>query len=280
MADILRTIAEDTRKRVDLALARGQKGGEENGLFAQAALTLLQNSYSALPPDRYDFPFEEALAAPGLSVIAEVKKASPSKGIIVEDFHPLDIAREYEAAGASALSVLTEPNFFRGSPEYLREIAQTVSLPVLRKDFIIDPYQIAEAKVLGAWAILLICALLDDKKLSEFLALAHSLGLSALVETHDAKEVERAVAVGARIIGVNNRDLTTFEVDLTTSQRLRALVPAHILFVSESGIKSTADAAQLADFGVDAVLIGEGLMKTTDKASFIGTLKNAQKQGD
>jgi indole-3-glycerol phosphate synthase len=228
------------------------------------------------PPDNLTFPFEQALATPGLSVIAEVKKASPSKGVIVEDFRPLDIAREYETTGASVISVLTEPNFFQGSPEYLREIAQTVSIPVLRKDFIIDSYQIHEAKVLGASAILLICALLDDSELVSFLTLAHALGLSALVEAHDTHEVERAVASGARIIGVNNRDLTTFEIDLTTSQRLRALVPPEVLFVSESGIKTAEDAAALAGFGVDAVLIGEGLMRTPDKAGFIATLKNAQ----
>jgi indole-3-glycerol phosphate synthase len=249
MENILQTIAEDTRRRV--------------------AETLASN-----------FPFEKALAAPGLSVIAEVKKASPSKGVIAEEFPYLDIARTYEAAGASAISVLTEPNFFQGSPLYLQEIVQEVSIPVLRKDFIIDSYQIYEAKVLNASAILLICALLGDDELGSFLELAHSLGLSALVEAHDAREIERALAVGARIIGVNNRDLKNFEVDLTTSQQLRELVPPHILFVSESGIKTAEDAVQLASFGVDAVLIGETLMRTPDKTGFIDRLKKAQQQMD
>ncbi|MDR3053292.1 MAG: indole-3-glycerol phosphate synthase TrpC [Coriobacteriales bacterium] len=253
MPTILETIAADTAQRVAQAKL-------------ETPLEVLREKALALP---FPLPFEAALAAPGLAVIAEVKKASPSKGIIAEDFPYLEIAREYQAAGAAALSVLTEPTFFKGSPRYLQEIAQAVTIPVLRKDFIIDPHQIYEAKVLGAAAILLICALLDDKQLAEFLALAQSLGLCALVETHDAQEVGRAIACGARIIGVNNRDLATFAVDLNTSKRLRALVPSDLLFVAESGIASPQDAAQLSTFGVDAVLIGEALMKAQDKRGFL-----------
>lgn len=162
------------------------------------------------------FPFEKALAAAGISFICEVKKASPSKGVIAQDFPYLDIAKEYEKSGASAISVLTEPEYFLGSDEYLKEIAEAVAIPVLRKDFTVDAYQIYEAKVLGASAVLLICAILDDEQLTEYLQIAHRLGLSALVEAHDGEEVRRAVKAGARIIGVNNRDLRTFTVDIKT----------------------------------------------------------------
>lgn len=223
-------------------------------------------------PSLTDFPFEKQLAKPGLSFICEVKRASPSKGLIAPDFPYLDIAKEYEKAGAAAISVLTERDYFQGSVQYLQEIAQAVQTPVLRKDFIIDAYQIYEAKAMGAAAILLICAVLDDSRLTAFLALADSLGLSVLTEAHDAEEIRRAVAAGARVIGVNNRNLKDFTVSLDTSCRLRPLVPDNILFVAESGIRTPADTARLRAHGVDAVLIGETLMRSSDKKEMLQQL--------
>lgn len=225
----------------------------------------------SMDPDT-GFPFEKALAAPGMSFICECKKASPSKGIIAPDFPYLEIAGEYEAAGAAAISVLTEEEYFLGSLKYLEEIAGKARIPVLRKDFTVDPYMIYEAKVSGASAVLLICALLSRKELEEYLFLAHSLGLSALVETHDREEADMAVQAGARIIGVNNRDLRTFEVDLETSLRLRDLIPPGILFVSESGIRNAADVGLLYRNGTDAVLIGETLMRSHDKKCMLEIL--------
>lgn len=221
-----------------------------------------------------DFPFEKALAAPGMSFICEVKKASPSKGLIAPKFPYLQIAKEYEAAGASAISVLTEPEYFLGSDQYLKEIAQAVSIPVLRKDFTVDAYQIYEAKILGASAVLLICALLDETELKSFLETAHSLGLSALVEAHDAEEVQKAVKAGARIIGVNNRDLKTFTVDVNNSVRLRSLIGADKIYVSESGIKGAADVGVLYRNGTNAVLIGETLMRSPDKRAMLDELRS------
>lgn len=219
-----------------------------------------------------EFPFEKALAAPGMSFICEVKKASPSKGLIAPDFPYLQIAGDYEAAGAAAISVLTEPEYFLGSDQYLKEIAQTVSVPVLRKDFTVDAWQIYEAKILGASAVLLICALLSEEQLQEFLEIAHSLGLSALVEAHDGEEIKMAVRAGARIIGVNNRDLKTFTVDVNNSVRLRSLVPADKIYVSESGIKSAADVSVLYQNGTEAVLIGETLMRSPNKKALLAKL--------
>jgi indole-3-glycerol phosphate synthase len=227
----------------------------------------------SMDPDT-GFPFEKALAAPGMSFICECKKASPSKGIISPDFPYLEIAREYEAAGAAAVSVLTEEDHFLGSLKYLEEIAGAVKIPALRKDFTVDPYQIHEAKVSGAAAVLLICALLSPKELEEYLSLAHALGLSALVETHDREEADMAVQAGARIIGVNNRDLRTFAVDLETSLRLRDLIPRGTLFVSESGIRSAADVGLLYRKGTDAVLIGETLMRSPDKKGMLEILRS------
>lgn len=218
------------------------------------------------------FPFERKLSGEGIHFICEVKKASPSKGMIAEQFPYLTIAKEYEAAGASAISVLTEPEYFLGKDEYLKEIAEMVQIPVLRKDFIIDAYQIYEAKLLGASAILLICTLLTDSELKEFLELADGLGLSALVEAHDEEEVQRAVKAGARIIGVNNRDLKTFTVDINNSVRLRSHVPKETLFVSESGIKTAEDIERLRENGTNAVLIGETLMRSRDKGKMLRAL--------
>lgn len=221
---------------------------------------------------KFAFPFKQALAKEGMSFICEVKKASPSKGLIAADFPYLEIAKEYEAAGASAISVLTEQSYFLGKDAYLQEIVANVKLPVLRKDFTIDAYQIYEAKVLGASAVLLICALLKDEKLKKFLEIAHEVGLDALVEAHDEEEVQRALAAGAEIIGVNNRDLKTFTVDINNSARLRRLVPKEVLFVSESGIQTGEDVKKLCDMGVNAVLIGETLMRSPDKAGMLKEL--------
>ncbi|MGF7018590.1 indole-3-glycerol phosphate synthase [Lachnospiraceae bacterium PF1-21] len=209
--------------------------------------------------------FYQALKAPGMSFICEIKKSSPSKGLIAEDFPYLEIAMEYEAAGASAISVLTEPVFFKGSHTYLKEVSANVGIPTLRKDFIIDEYQIYEAKALGAAAVLLICSILSPSQLKAYLELARSLGLDALVEAHSSAEVAKAVAAGAQIIGVNNRDLKDFSVDINHSINLRKEVPDSCLFVSESGIRHPADVRRLEENSVDAVLIGEQLMRSSDK---------------
>lgn len=222
----------------------------------------------------YEFPFKEALKDPEISIIAEVKKASPSKGLIAEDFDYIQIAKEYEQAGASAISVLTEPYFFQGSNDFLRDISLNVSIPLLRKDFTIDEYMIYEAKLLGASAILLIVSILDPIQLKRYLDLAHDLGLSAIVETHDANEIKTAIDAGAEIIGVNNRNLADFTVDIENSIKLRRLVDEDILFISESGIKTSEDVRRLKENNVDAVLIGETLMRSDDKKSMILELKN------
>ncbi len=221
-----------------------------------------------------DFPFKKALSEPDISIIAEVKRASPSKGLIAEDFDYVKIAKEYEEAGASAISVLTEPYFFLGSDDYLSDIAQNVSIPILRKDFVVDEYMIWQAKALGASAILLIVSILDTVQLKKYLDLAHDLGLSAIVETHDASEISTAMIVGAEIIGVNNRNLNDFTVDIENSINLRRCVSGDVVFISESGIKTKEDVTRLKENNVDAVLIGETLMKSDDKKSMISELKN------
>jgi len=258
---ILERIAEATRARVE---KRKQA----------APLAELQEQSAAMDP-LDGRPFERALSADGMAFICEVKKASPSKGLIAPDFCYREIAQDYERAGAAAISVLTEPEFFCGSDAYLREISELVSIPVLRKDFVIDAYQIFEARLLGAAAVLLIVALLDDAQLHEYIECAHGRGLSALVEVHDEAELIRALRAGARIIGVNNRDLHTFEVDLDTSLRLRAAVPDDLLFVAESGIRTRADVALLENAGIDAVLIGETLMRAADKVQELAELRGA-----
>jgi indole-3-glycerol phosphate synthase len=220
-----------------------------------------------------DFPFERALRQEDIAFICEIKRASPSKGLIADEFPYLDIAKEYEAAGAAAISVLTEPYWFKGDNRFLREIADTVSIPLLRKDFTVDSYMIYEAKALGASAVLLICSILDQETLAEYISIAHSLGLSALVEAHDKDELIMAVNAGARIIGVNNRNLKTFEVDTSISVRLRGLAPANIIFVSESGIRTAEDVDMLRKSGVDAVLVGETLMRSPDKAKALAGLR-------
>lgn len=219
------------------------------------------------------FPFRKALSGDEISFICEVKRASPSKGLIAPDFPYLDIARDYERAGASAISCLTEPFWFKGRDEYLAEISNAVTIPVLRKDFTVDEYMIYQAKTLGASAVLLICSILSKEQLSEYLGIAHSLGLSALVEAHDEDEVRTALSAGAGIIGVNNRDLRTFTVDINNSARLRKLVPPEVLFVSESGIKAAADIEALRSNGTNAVLIGETLMRSPDKKAALDELR-------
>ena len=213
--------------------------------------------------------FEKALRKEGLSFICEVKKASPSKGLIAPDFPYLSIAKEYEAAGADAISVLTEPRWFLGSNDYLKEIAEAVKTPCLRKDFTVDPYMIYEAKTLGASAVLLICAILSPAELEQYLSLAEDLGLSAVVETHDEKEITMALSAGARIIGVNNRNLKDFSVDTGNSKRLRQLVPQDVLFISESGVKGKEEIERFREIGVDAVLVGETLMRSGDKKALL-----------
>lgn len=224
------------------------------------------------------FPFYHALKTEGLSFICEVKKASPSKGIIAGDFPYLDIAREYEEAGACAISVLTEPERFLGQDVYLEEIARQVCIPVLRKDFTIDPYMIYQAKILGASAVLLICSLLSEAQTKEYLDLAHELGLSALVEAHTEEEVIQALKAGAEIIGVNNRNLKDFSVDIMNSIRLRPLVPTSLVFVSESGIQKEKDIQLLKEHGVDAVLIGEAFMRSQNKEAMLKTFKKSKPQ--
>ena len=226
--------------------------------------------------EKGDGSFEKALKRPGLSFICECKKASPSRGVIAESFPYLQIAREYQEAGADAVSVLTEPKWFLGSDRYLREIAETVSLPCLRKDFTVDEYMIYEAKLLGASAVLLICSILSSRQLREYLQICETLGLSALVETHDEGEVDMALEAGARIIGVNNRNLRDFSVDTENSRRLREQIPAEVLFVSESGVRTAADAAALREIGADAVLVGETMMRAKDKRAMLAELRGAE----
>lgn len=220
-----------------------------------------------------DFSFERALRTPDLAFICECKKASPSKGLIAPDFPYLAIAREYEAAGADCISVLTEPKWFLGSDEYLREIASQVNIPCLRKDFTVDEYMIYEAKVLGASAVLLICSILTEEQLRQYISLCDELGLSALVEAHDEAETKTTVRAGARIIGVNNRNLKDFSVDTENSLRLREIIPEHVLFVSESGIRNAGDVKRLREIGADAVLVGETLIRAGDKKAKLEELR-------
>ena len=220
--------------------------------------------------------FQQALSTQDIAFICEVKKASPSKGVIAEDFPYLSIAKEYEEANAAAISVLTEPYFFKGKDAYLEEIVNEVAIPVLRKDFTIDEYQIYEAKLLGASAVLLICSLLEESRLKEYKEIAHSLGLSALVEAHTEQEVEMALRAEAEIIGVNNRNLQTFEVDITTSVKLRQMIPEEIIFVSESGIKTAQDIEVLRRNKTNAVLIGETFMRSPDKKRQLAILRGEE----
>ena len=255
---ILDKLAEHARERV----AEAEKIHPLDEIKAKAL---------ALP--KGEFEFEKALRKDDIAFICECKKASPSKGIIAEDFPYLQIAQEYEKAGADCISVLTEPKWFLGSSDYLREIAEKVSIPCIRKDFTVDSYMIYEAKILGAKAVLLICSILTEAQIKEYIAICDELGMSALVEAHDEKEVAVAVRCGARLIGVNNRNLKDFTVDTSNSRRMRELVADDIIFVSESAVKNSEDIALLRKSGTNAVLIGETLMKAEDKTEKLKELK-------
>lgn len=257
---ILDQIVESTRKRVDV-------------LKTKQPLEKIKKIAERMPKDEH-FGFEEALRKDELSFICEVKKASPSKGIIAEDFPYLEIANEYENAGAACISVLTEPKYFLGNNQYLEEISGHVNIPILRKDFIIDSYQIYESKIMGASAILLISSILSTEELQQYIRIADSLGLSALVEAHTKEEVIRSLESGARIIGVNNRNLKNFEVSFSKCIELRGLVPPNIIFISESGIKSSGHIKELKEHKVNAVLVGETLMKSSDKKALLEEWRN------
>lgn len=257
---ILEQLAAHARHRVEQAAK-------------QHPLEEVKRSALALP--RGNFAFERALGKPGMSFICECKKASPSKGLIAPDFPYLSIAGAYAEAGADAISVLTEPKWFLGSDTFLREIAAQVQLPCLRKDFTVDAYMIYEAKLLGASAVLLIVSLLREEQLRTYMEICDELGLSALVEAHEEEEVRTALRAGARVVGVNNRNLKDFSVDTENSRRLRELVPEDVIFVSESGVRDVEDIHRLSAMGADAVLIGETLMRAKDKKATLAAFREA-----
>ena len=256
--NILDQLAEHAKTRV----AEGMKN---------KSLEAIKEEALSLP--KGNFEFEKALRKDDIAFICECKKASPSKGIIAEEFDYLSIAKEYEEAGADCISVLTEPKWFLGSDEYLKAIANTVNIPCIRKDFTVDEYMIYEAKLLGAKAVLLICAILRKEQIASYIKICDELGISALVEAHDEEEIKMAVAAGARVIGVNNRNLKDFSVDTSNSKRLRQMIPENIIFVSESGISTGDDVKALQDAKVNAVLIGETLMRATDKKTKLAELR-------
>lgn len=255
----------------DYARIRVAKDAEENSLEVLKELCCNSNAY----PNRPRFGFEQALRRDRLSFICEVKKASPSKGIISPNFPYLDIATEYEQAGADCISCLTEPKWFLGSDKIFTDIRARVNTPMIRKDFTVDEYQIYQAKLMGADAVLLICAILDTKTIEQYLGICEELGLTALVETHDEAEIQSAVAAGARVIGVNNRNLKDFSVDFSNAARLRDLIPPECTYVAESGVTCAEDVAVLKKIGADAVLMGEVLMRANDKAALLAQMRNA-----
>lgn len=258
---ILDKLADSSQKRVERQ---------------KEVICLEQMKYISAQIKKKNFEFEKALRGEGIQYICEVKKASPSKGLIAEHFDYLSIAKEYEKAGASAVSVLTEPEYFKGSDEYLSEISRNITLPIIRKDFVIDEYMIYHAHVMGASAVLLICSLLDTERIKRYINICDDLGLSALVEAHDEIEIDSALKAGARVIGVNNRNLKDFTVDLQNCMRLRTLVPENIAFVAESGIKNREDIIALEKSGVNAVLIGETLMRAENKKKMLDSLRGVQ----
>ena len=260
---ILDQLADHARKRVMADM-------EENSLDTMRELAMLKSSAA-----EDLFAFEQTLRKEGVSFICECKKASPSKGLIAPNFPYLEIAKEYEAAGADCISVLTEPKWFLGNDEFLKEIAESVLIPCLRKDFTVNEYQIYQAKVLGASAVLLICSILTEDQMKDYIRICDEFGLSALVEVHDEQEVQTALNTGARIIGVNNRNLKDFSVDTDNSRRLRELIPPNVLFVSESGVRTAEDVSALRKIGADAVLIGETLMRASDKRAKLAELRGA-----
>ena len=247
----------------------------ERTIYAKEKISLEDIKKQAYSLPKGNFTFENALKKPDIAFICECKKASPSRGLIAPDFPYLQIAKDYEKAGADCISVLTEPKWFLGSDEYLKEIADAVSIPCLRKDFTVDEYMIYEAKVLGASAVLLICSILSEEQIKKYIEICDELGLSALVEAHDNNEVKTALSAGARIIGVNNRNLKDFSVDTDNSRRLRERIPDSVLFVSESGVQNAEDIVKLRQIGADAVLIGETLMRATDKKAKLDELRGA-----
>lgn len=255
---ILTKLADSTRDRVE----REKK---------QIPLEMVKEQ--ALAMKKGDFSFEKVIAEGDISFICEVKRASPSKGMIVEDFPYVQIAKDYEEAGASCISVLTEPDYFKGDKKYLKEISENVTVPLIRKDFVIDEYMIYDAKIHGASCVLLICSLLDKETMEKYIEICDNLGMSALVEAHDEEEIQKAIEAGARMIGVNNRDLKTFTVDIRNSERLRKLVPDNILFIAESGIKTNADINRLRKANVNGVLIGETFMKAENKKEMLQKLR-------
>lgn len=254
---ILEKLAQSTYKRV----AKEKK---------EIPLEDVREKALAMPKGKFEF--EEAIKEGDISFICEVKKASPSKGIIAKDFPYVEIAKDYEKAGATCISVLTEPEYFKGDKTYLKEISRNVTIPLLRKDFVIDEYMIYDAKIHGASCVLLICSLLDERTIKKYIHICDELGLSALVEAHDEGEIAKAMKAGARMIGVNNRDLKTFTVDISNSERLRKLVSDDILFVAESGIKTKDDIQRLRAANVNAVLIGETFMRSKDKKEALAEL--------
>ncbi len=255
---ILTKLADSTRNRVE----REKK---------QIQLEMVKKQ--ALAMKKGDFSFEKVIAEGDISFICEVKRASPSKGMLVEEFPYVQIAKDYEEVGASCISVLTEPDYFKGDKQYLKEISENVTVPLIRKDFIIDEYMIYDAKIHGASCVLLICSLLDKETMEKYIEICDNLGMSALVEAHDEEEIQKAVEAGARMIGVNNRDLKTFTVDIGNSERLRKLVPDNILFIAESGIKTNADINRLRKAKVNGVLIGETFMKAENKKEMLQKLR-------
>ena len=255
---ILDTLAKSTKKRVE---------NEKKTISPE------QMKSCALSMPKLNFEFEKALRKDDIAFICEVKKASPSKGIIAEDFPYVQIAKDYETAGASAVSVLTEPEYFKGSTEYLSEISKNINIPIIRKDFTVDEYMIYQARMIGASAVLLICAILDTETIKKYISICDTLGLSALVEAHDEDEIQSAVKAGARLIGVNNRNLKDFTVDINNCVNLRKLVPSDVTFVAESGIKSAKDIDVLRQANVNAVLIGETLMRAENKTEMLAQLK-------
>lgn len=259
---ILETLAECTQKRI-----------EKNKL--EIPFEKMKEKAFAMNLET-GFPFEKALKKDGMSFICEIKKASPSKGVIAEDFPYKDIAVEYEQAGASAISVLTETDYFLGNDKYLKEISEMVNIPILRKDFTIDEYMIYQAKVLGASAVLLICSLLDTDTLKRYIKICDTLGLSALVEAHDSDEINSALNANARIVGVNNRNLKNFNVDINNCVKLRKLVPKDIIFIGESGIKTADDINLLKQSNINAVLIGETFMRSKNKKQMLINLNGGE----
>ncbi|MBQ8133949.1 MAG: indole-3-glycerol phosphate synthase TrpC [Clostridia bacterium] len=255
---ILDTLAEATKKRIE----------EQKKHISPEELKA-----KALSLRKKNFAFEKVLRGEDIRFICEVKKASPSKGLIAPDFPYIQIAKDYEAAGAAAVSVLTEPEYFKGDDRYVTEISENVSLPIIRKDFTVDEYMIYQAAVMGASAVLLICSLLDTETIRNYIGICDTLGLSALVEAHDEQEIRSAVKAGARLIGVNNRNLKDFTVDINNCIRLRSLVPDKITFVAESGIKTAGDISALRKANVNAVLIGETLMRAKNKKTMLDELR-------